>query len=425
MKYYLWILGCAMNYSDAERISSVLDSIGYKKVENEDDADIFIVVSCSVRQSAVNRIYGKIKDLKEIKTKRPFISVLSGCILKEDYKKLEKAFDIIFKIDDLEKLPELISQKTQNSTKESSDYLQIKPSYDSNFRAFVPISTGCNNFCTYCAVPYTRGREKSRLPEEVINEINELVKNGYKEITLLGQNVNSYGHDFGDKKDNSPFIDLLRNIDKINGKFRIYFYSNHPKDMTNDLINILPKLKHFPAYIHLPLQSGNDEVIKRMNRHYTKEEYLELTDKIKKALPNVTFTTDIIVGFPGETKKQFKDTKDVMEKVGYDMAFIAQYSPRPGTISAKLEDNISKEEKRKREDILQKVLSETALKNNIKLVGKKLEVLIDGQKKNKIYGRTTGFKIVEILSNDAVKVGEFINIEVTSDTPWKLKGKIL
>jgi tRNA-2-methylthio-N6-dimethylallyladenosine synthase len=425
MKYYLWILGCAMNYSDAERISSVLDSIGYKKVENEDDADIFIVVSCSVRQSAVNRIYGKIKDLKEIKTKRPFISVLSGCILKEDYKKLEKAFDIIFKIDDLEKLPELISQKTQNSTKESSDYLQIKPSYDSNFRAFVPISTGCNNFCTYCAVPYTRGREKSRLPEEVINEINELVKNGYKEITLLGQNVNSYGHDFGDKKDNSPFIDLLRNIDKINGKFRIYFYSNHPKDMTNDLINILPKLKHFPAYIHLPLQSGNDEVIKRMNRHYTKEEYLELTDKIKKALPNVTFTTDIIVGFPGETKKQFKDTKDVMEKVGYDMAFIAQYSPRPGTISAKLEDNISKEEKRKREDILQKVLSETALKNNIKLVGKKLEVLIDGQKKNQIYGRTNGFKIVEILSNDAVKVGEFINIEVTSATPWKLKGKIL
>lgn len=195
--------------------------------------------------------------------------------------------------------------------------------------------------------------------------------------------------------------------------------------MTNDLINILPKLKHFPAYIHLPLQSGNDEVIKRMNRHYTKEEYLELTDKIKKVLPNVTFTTDIIVGFPGETKKQFEDTKDVMEKVGYDMAFIAQYSPRPGTISAKLEDNISKEEKRRREDILQKVLSETALKNNIKLVGKKLEVLIDGQKKNKIYGRTTGFKIVEILSNDAVKVGEFINIEVTSATPWKLRGKIL
>ncbi len=424
MKYFIWILGCAMNYSDAERIASVLNTAGYQKTETEKDADIFIVVSCSVRQSAVNRIYGKVRDLKKIKSKRPFTTVLSGCVLEEDYDKLAKTFDIMLKIDDIEALPKLIEGGNSIKAK-SGDYLEIKPSYESGFRAFVPISTGCNNFCTYCAVPYTRGREKSRPFNNIIDEVKALIKNGYKEITLLGQNVNSYGHDFESGEKVNYFVELLSEIDKIEGKYRVYFYSNHPKDMSDELIHVLPTLKHFPHYIHLPLQSGNNEVIKEMNRHYTKEQYLSLVEKIRSAMPDITITTDIIVGFPGETSEQFSDTVDVMNKVSYDMAYIAQYSPRSGTASAKITDNITGDEKKKREDALQKILSETAFKNNQKFVGKKLEVLIDGSKKNKLYGRTDGYKVVEIKSDNKELIGNFINVEVITATPWKLESRLI
>jgi tRNA-2-methylthio-N6-dimethylallyladenosine synthase len=445
MKYYFWILGCAMNYSDAERISSVLDSLGYERTENEDEANLFFVISCSVRQSAINRIYGKIKDLKERKKKgQKLTTVLSGCVLDQDKKKLGKVFDIMFEINDLGQLPAILSRHPRhpeftedpglNSScgqndgvvkGKSGEYLSIQPHYISDFRAYVPISTGCNNFCSYCAVPYTRGREKSRPMNEIVSEIRKLINDDYKEITLLGQNVNSYGHDItGNKKDNSPFIELISALDQLHGNYRIYFYSNHPKDMTDKLIETMATLKHFPHYIHLPLQSGNDEILQKMNRHNTKEQYLALVKKIRKAMPDVTLTTDIIVGYPGETEKQFSDTVEVMKKAKFDMAFIAQYSPRPGTKSAKEIDEVTKEEKRRREEILQQILAGTVLEHNQKLVGTTQKVLVDERKGDIFYGRTEGYKVVEIKTDQPMQIGQFIKVKIESAESWKLRGSI-
>jgi tRNA-2-methylthio-N6-dimethylallyladenosine synthase len=480
MKYYFWILGCAMNYSDAERISAVLDSFGFQKTEKEKEADIVCVIACSVRQHAVDRIFGKIKEWK---TKPNLTTILSGCVLGPDRKKLEKEFDLIFEIKDIDKLIKVLdttlsrhsrpdresiqienmdSRLRGNDREEglvsktgipseftpsgarndkilSGEYLSIIPHYDSSFRAYIPVSTGCDNFCTYCAVPYTRGREKSRSMSEIINEIKNLIKNDYKEITLLGQNVNSYGNDWSysssvseksSRKDNSShtssnnrfFIELIKKIDHIPGDYRVYFYSNHPKDMTDELINVLLILKHFPHYLHLPLQSGSDEILKKMNRHYTQRQYLDLVKKIRTVMSDVALTTDIIVGFPNETKKQFEDTVKVMKEVKFDMAYISQYSPRPGTVSAKIKDNISREEKQNREKILQKILAVTAMENNQKIVGKTIKVLIDEAKKDKLYGRTGGYKVVEIKKSPTVKIGDFVEVKIESASAWKLTG---
>lgn len=412
MKYFFWILGCAMNYSDAERISAILDGIGYKQTLNEKEADIFIVVSCSVRQSAINRIYGKAKELREKKANNTnFKTILTGCVLEPDKKKLQKVFDIMIDIKDIATLPGLLGKG--NKDNDFEDYFRVSPRYESSFRAFVPISTGCDNFCSYCAVPYTRGREKSRPAEEIIKEVKGLITSGYKEITLLGQNVNSYAYNL---------IELFNNIDKIEGDYRVYFYSNHPKDMSKELVLAISKLKHFPHYIHLPLQSGNDEILRRMNRHYTKEKYLELVKMIRAILPKVTLTTDIIVGYPGETEKQFEDTTDVMKQARFDMAFIAQYSPRPGTVSAKETDNIPLEEKKQREAYLQKILAETVLEHNQKLLYTNQLVLVDEFKKNKYFGRTEGYKVVEIKTDQKLTLGQFINVKIEKASSWKLLG---
>jgi tRNA-2-methylthio-N6-dimethylallyladenosine synthase len=429
MKYYIWVLGCAMNYSDAERIAAVLDSLGYSKTEDEKEADLFITVACSVRQSAINRIYGKVRDLKRYKEKNPnFKTILSGCVLEEDRKKMSKVFDIMFEVKDLEKLPgmlgNILGEPEAEKRGASGEYLGVTPHYESTFRAYVPISTGCNNFCTYCAVPYTRGREKSRPKEEIIKEVEDLIEKGYKEITLLGQNVNSYGNDIEGHETNKPFIQLLEKIDKIKGDYRIYFYSNHPKDFTDELIACLKHLRHFPRYIHLPLQSGDSEIIRRMNRQHTKEQYLSLVEKIRTAMPDVTLTTDIIVGFPSETLEQFGDTVEAMEKAKFDMAFIAQFSPRSGTIASKMLDDVTKDEKKRREDILQKILAETVKEHNKKLVKTTQKVLIDGQKGGKYYGRTEGYKVVEIKTDQDLELGQFIDVKIESATAWKLSGKI-
>jgi tRNA-2-methylthio-N6-dimethylallyladenosine synthase len=367
VKYYLWVLGCAMNYSDAERIATVLGLLGYKKTDKEADADLIITVACSVRQHAIDRIYGATKKWERMKRKKPLMTGLSGCVLPEDKKKMTKAFDFIFEIQDLGKLPELLKEKSISTSAVDLGYLSVRPKYESDFSAYLPIMTGCNNFCSYCAVPYTRGREKSRPMDEILTEVKDLVKIGYKEITLLGQNVNSYQY---------GFATLLKEIDKIQGDYRVYFYSNHPKDMGSELIKTISRLIHFPHYIHLPLQSGNDEILRKMNRHYTKKEYLKLVEEIRTQIPGVVLTTDIIVGFPGEKEKEFKDTQDVMRAVKFEMAFLAQYSPRTGTVSAKLKDDVSRAEKIRREKILTNILAETAEEKNEKLVGKTVRVLL-------------------------------------------------
>jgi len=439
MKYYFWIIGCAMNYTDAERMAAVLESLGYTKTEVEGEADLFIVISCSVRESAALSIYGKVRDLNQYRETNPdFKTILTGCVLEKDKKKLGRVFDIVMTMEDLPKLGKLLSRHSEFTSESREDetlkqvqddgtrYLSITPHYESSFRAYVPISTGCDNFCTYCAVPYTKGREKSRLMDEIIAEVENLIGNGFKEITLLGQNVNSYGHDItGDKSDNSPFIELITKLDAISGEYRIYFYSNHPKDMTDELIGTLATLKHFPHYIHLPLQSGNDDIIRGMNRHYTKNQYLDLVGKVRNILPDVTLTTDIIVGFPGETEDQFADTVDVMEKTEFDMAFIAQYSPRSGTVSAKQPDDVTESEKKKREKVLQSIVKRSVLEHNKLLVGTTQRVLVDELKNGKYFGRTEGFKVVEIKTDQPLEVGQFVEVQIESAESWKLSGKLL
>ncbi|MDD3480750.1 MAG: tRNA (N6-isopentenyl adenosine(37)-C2)-methylthiotransferase MiaB [Patescibacteria group bacterium] len=413
MKYYLFVIGCDMNKSDAERIATVFDILGYKRAESEEEADVLLAVACSVRLSATNRVFGRGREWQKYR-KRGALTMVSGCVLTRDKKKLEKYYDHIFPIEEMNKLPELLKLKKAKKD-DLSEYLRIHPIYESDFRAYIPIMTGCDNFCSYCAVPYTRGREKSRTEEEIIAEVKGLIEKNYKEIILLGQNVNSY-------KPN--FTKLIVKIDKLKGEHRIYFYSNHPKDVSGELIKALPGLKHFPNYLHLPLQSGNDEILKKMNRHYTKDSYLKLIEKIKKDIPDIVITTDIIVGFPGEKVDQFEDTKMVMENVGFDMAYISEYSERPGTLSAKMEDDVPDQEKAKREKELQKVLGRTSGENNKKLVGTTQRVLIDAKKKDKYYGRTDSYKVVEIKTDQSLEIGQFYMIEIREAGDWKLRGRI-
>lgn len=451
MKYYIFIVGCAMNYSDSERIAAVFDSFGFTRSKSEEDANILIAVSCSVRQTAVDRIYGKSGDWKKRKKKDPgFLTILSGCVLPEDKKKLKESFDLIFEINNIEELKKFLvssvkkinSKNKNNLIKNESDYskilncdkdyLSIIPSYESSFRAYVPIMTGCNNFCSYCAVPYVRGREKSRPSAEIIKEIKNLVKRGFKEIILLGQNVNSYQVASNEKflkvgghRNRESFLKLIKKIDQIGGDYRVYFYSNHPKDMSLDLISAMSNLKHFPPYIHLPLQSGSDRILKSMNRHYTQKEYLGLVSRIKKDIPNVGITTDVIVGYPGETVEDFNQTKKVFERVGFEMAFISTYSPRPMTASSKIKDDIPLEEKRRREKILTEILRKNLILKNKKMIGKKVRVLIDGKKGEIFYGRDDLYKVVEIETDKPIVLGQFVKVKIIKTDTWKIKGRVI
>lgn len=336
MKYFLVTFGCQMNKADSEKITAVLENKGYKVGSKIDEADLVVVNMCSVRQSAVNRVYGVLEKLKNQKSKAK--TILTGCILKKDKKKFAKLFNEIINIKDLTK--------------------KIKSKYSNNFSASIPIMTGCNNFCSYCVVPYTRGREISRPSEEIICEVKNLVKRGFKEIWLLGQNVNSYS--------DIPFSELLRKINSISGKFWIRFTSPHPKDFSDDLIKAMTECKKVAKYLNLPVQSGDDKILKKMNRPYTVKQYKSLVKKIRKKIPDINLSTDVIVGFPGETKKQFENTVKLFKEIKYDIAYISKYSHRSGTTAAKLKDNVSQKEKKRREKVLTEILKQTALENNKK-----------------------------------------------------------
>jgi tRNA-2-methylthio-N6-dimethylallyladenosine synthase len=453
MKYFIWILGCAMNNSDAERIATVMELLGYTKTEAESEADVLITVACSVRQKAIDRIHGKVKEIRRYKAKNPdFKAILTGCVLEKDKKEFLKDFDAVLPIDDIGTLPSLLSPnhleidhsdlnenlklKIENC---ENDYLSLTPHYESHFRAYVPIMTGCNNFCSYCAVPYTRGREKSRPEEEILAEVKKLIESGYKEITFLGQNVNSYENNPKDlshnPKSENRFVELLKKLDKIPGEWRGYFYSNHPKDISEELLCLMPTLKHFPAYLHFPLQSGSDRILKEMHRHYNQSQYLEGVGKIRAAMPEMTLTTDIIVGYPGETEADFEETLKVMRQAKYDMVFSAQYSPRPGSQSAKLPDDVPLPEKKRREKLVIELTKETSEANNQRFIGRVERVLVDEKKKDTYFARTAGYKVVEIKLNNPehaegslkknLKIGEFVDVRIDSIGPWKLQASLL
>lgn len=334
MRYHIITFGCQMNKADSERIAAKFEKKGYKPTKNINDSDLILVNMCSIRQPAVDRVYGVARKFEWLKKKNKKLkTILTGCILKKDSNKLKKWFDLI--------------EKKEN-------ILSCLPIYKGKKSALIPISNGCNNFCSYCVVPYVRGHLVCRNHKEILKEVKKAVRNGVKEIWLLGQNVNDYESPTNGKMD---FTELFSKINKISGEFRIFFTSPHPKNFSDKLIKTLADSKHFSRYLNLPVQSGNDKILKAMNRSYTVKKYLDLVKRIRKAMPDINLSTDVIVGFPRETKLQFKETENLFKKIKFNIAYINKYSPRIGTAAFKLKDNVLLDEKKRREKILMDIIN--------------------------------------------------------------------
>jgi len=413
-----------MNVSDSERVSSFLEKQGLRDAEEIDAADIIIFNTCGIRQAAENRVYGLINNFRKTNTRSKVI--VTGCLAnrRDVQKRLKGKVDLFCEIKDFPKdmLAILSDTRRDAALCASEEYLSIIPRHANNFEALVPIMTGCNNFCSYCVVPHARGREVSRPMDVIVSEARALIANECNMITLLGQNVDSYS----DGKNTFPI--LLKRINAIPGKFWITFVSSHPKDMDDKLIETVAKCKKVCEWIHLPIQAGDNEILRRMNRKYTQNHYFGRISKIKSAFkkykPTIPFSlsTDIIVGFPGETKKQFLESSKVMEKAKFDMAYFGQFSPRPGTTAWKMKDNVSKEEKARREFVLNEILKKTALANNRKYVGATQEVLIEKEKGGYYFGKTRTMKNVKIRAEGILPLGSFVKVQITNCSVWNLEG---
>lgn len=417
-----------MNKSDSERIVTTLQNASMTHVDCPEDADVIILNTCSIRKSAEDRVFTFLSRNK--KSDGPTIGV-TGCMVNIQKKKLSEKASFCFEIKDLENLPQIIGKQTTKAvTIDSADYLNIAPSLESKIHAYIPIMSGCDNFCSYCVVPYSRGREVSRKSENIIQEINELVKKGYKAFTLIGQNVNSYGKNL---EEDINFEQLLRRICAIDADFWIWFVSSHPKDMSKELINTIAREQKLCSYIHFAVQSGSDTILKAMNRHYTHNHCIELTDYIKATIPNVSLSTDIIVGFPGETTKDFDDTLDLCKRIDFNMAYISRFSPRPGTKAALLEETVSPQGKKEREHLILDILKNKNIQNNKKMIGETVTVLIDKQivtktreEKNTLYiGKTAPFKTVKCNSKKPIETGQFVRVAITNARDWGFEGEVV
>ena len=445
LKYNILTFGCQLNENDSEKLCGMLEEMGYKETENAEDADIALFNTCCVRENAEDRLFGKLGELKRLKEQKGLIIAIGGCMMQEKHitDKIKKSYpfvDIIFGTHTLHKFPEDLYKTIQEKRKiedildiDGKVYEGLPIKRNSNIKASVTIMNGCNNFCSYCIVPYVRGRERSREPRDIINEVKELASKGYKEITLLGQNVNSYlrvekekGIEFEEYEGVNSFATLLRAINKIDGIERIRFVSPHPKDFTDDVIEAIAECDKVCKLVHLPLQSGNTKVLKEMNRKYTKEQYLDLVDKMKKIIPNLTLSTDIIVGFPGETDEEFEDTLDVVRKVKFEQVYMFIYSRRVGTPGDKMENQIPEEIKHKRFDKLKALVESQIEENNQKYIGTIQKVLVEGKSKNNpnmLSGRTDSNKVV-IFEGSMDLIDKIIDMEIVSEHMWYLKGKI-
>lgn len=428
--------GCQQNENDSERIRGMLDTMGFAFTDSEDDADFILYNTCAVREGAEMRVLGNIGALKKIKEKRPELIVgICGCMMQQESmsKRIKSKFKhvtVVFGTHSLYTFPEIMyravceNERVIHRVESEGRLAEDIPVYrEKTSSAWVSIMYGCNNFCSYCIVPYVRGRERSRDPEAVIAEIEALAKDGVKEITLLGQNVNSYGKDLDRDID---FADLLLMADKVEGIRRIRFVTSHPKDMTDKLIETLPKVTKLCKQIHLPFQAGSNRILKEMNRRYTKERYLELAEKIRKVLPDASFTTDIIVGFPGETYEDFLETIDVIEKVRFDSVFSFIYSKRGGTPAAKMENQVPEEIKHKHFDILLDVQNRISREINETYKDRVEEIMVEGLSKNNpdaMCGRTDSGKIVNFPKDDRLSNGDFIKVKITKISTWSLAGE--
>ncbi|MCW3804700.1 tRNA (N6-isopentenyl adenosine(37)-C2)-methylthiotransferase MiaB [Plebeiibacterium marinum] len=440
MKYYLLTLGCQMNLSDSERVASVLNAAGYTKADNEEDANLIGILACSVRQKAIDKVYNKIFTWNKWKNKKNLITFISGCVLPADKERFLKLFDIVFAMPELPQFPKMLTEygitspmaivpEPNNPIDEIQLFWDVKPKYDSSFEAFVPIQNGCNKFCTYCAVPYTRGREVSRPSDEILTEVKSLAEKGYKSITLLGQNVNSYGLDKHGEE--ITFAELLEKIgeigEAINNEFWVYFTSPHPMDMTDDIFHIIAKYKCLGKQIHFPLQSGDEKVLIKMNRKHSVEKYRETMQSLRRILPQATVFTDIIVGFTDETEEQFENTRKAMAEFKYNMAYIAMYSPRPGATSYKWEDNITLDEKKRRYAVLSEELQKHTYEYNKSLIGKTLKVLVREQDRKPGYlsGHTDGKIVVRLASDNKELIGQIVELKITSAARFSIEGELV
>ncbi len=434
-KAYTKFYGCAQNEADMELLRGMMEKMGYEFTEEPKEADLITINTCAVREGAEDRIYGNVGAFKKLKEKKPdLIIVVCGCMTQRGgpAEKLRKSYpyvDIIFGTHGIENFPKMLFERLTLGkrvfavTEEASVNEGLPIKRKESVSANVSIIYGCNNFCSYCIVPYTRGRERSRRWENVVAEVKELAANGVTEITLLGQNVNSYGKDLDC---GINFAQLLRKINEIDGIKRIRFMTSHPKDLSDELIKAMTECDKVCRQLHLPVQAGNNRVLKEMNRKYTREDYLALVGKIRAAMPDITLTTDIIVGFPNEIKEEFADTLDIIEKVRYDGIFSFIYSKRSGTPAAKMEDSISDEEKSENLTKLLEVQKEIQLEINKNYLGKEYEVLVDGTSKtdeNILSGRTDGGKIVHFTGGKEL-IGKYVNIKITDVKSFYLTGEI-
>ena len=433
--YFLLTYGCQMNESDSERYAGQLESLGYRRTEDMDMADVVLLNTCCVRETAEGKILGKIGELKHVKQHNPnLIIAVAGCMAQEWQDRLfERAphIDLVIGTHNIHKLVELIRERQAKSGHYLEADMTVPAFHDlptkrfQKFFAWVPIMNGCNKFCTYCIVPYVRGREVSRPIADIVREIEEIAKEGYKEITLLGQNVNSYGLDL---KDGTDFSSLLQAVDRIGGIERVRYMTSHPKDMTFAMIDAIADSKKVVNHMHLPIQSGSDELLKKMNRGYTVDQYMELVEYARKRIPDLVLTTDIIVGFPGETEEMFCQTLDLLKRVQYDMAYTFIYSPRTGTPAAKMDHQIPQEEKSRRLQRLMDVQNVYSLQLNQAMEHKEYEVIVEGPTKNDEnhwFGRTTGNKMIIWEHDGSAAVGDTVKVAVDKGQTWVLKGHLI
>lgn len=438
---YIQTFGCQQNVADSEKIAGMCVSMGYKLCNEPADADLIVVNTCAIREHAEKRALSIIGQYKHLKAKKPSLMiVVCGCMVAQEHRRNDIKFrypyvDFIFGASSLFRLPQLIVERIEKKKRlycpEENEYLVaegIPAERESTFKAWVSVMYGCNNFCTYCIVPYVRGRERSRRPEDIISEVRELVKAGYKDITLLGQNVNSYGKDAkGDGGEVYDFADLLADIDKIEGDYYIRFMTSHPKDASKKLIDVIASSRHIAHQFHLPMQSGSDEILKRMNRRYDTKKYMETVEYMREKISDITISSDIIVGFPGETEEDFQGTLDMLSRVKFDMVYSFIYSPRKGTPAAEMEEQIDDKIKSERFDRLLALQNEISYEKNQPLKGNVLRVLCDGRSKNNdgvFSGRSEGNKIVLFEGND-LDTGKFLDLKITRADTFALYGEKL
>lgn len=431
--YYLKTYGCQMNEHDSENIAAMIESLGFKRIDDYEDADLVLLNTCSIRENAHNKAFGMLGRLKHIKeTKNPSLIIgLCGCMAQEagvveEILKDYRFVNFVFGTHNLHELPSILTKAYETGSQtievysKEGDLVEDMPVKRTNsYKAYVNIIYGCDKFCTYCIVPYTRGGQRSRKKEDILKEVRELVDDGYKEVTLLGQNVNAYGKDL---YDDYGLGELLEDVSKTNIP-RVRFMTSHPWDFTDRMIDVIAKYPNIMPSIHLPIQSGSSRILKLMGRRYTKEEYLELFDKIKSKIPGVMVSTDIIVGFPGEEEEDFKETLEIAEYCKYDNAFTFIFSKRENTPACKLKDNTSLSEKEERLQRLNEVVNHYFLENNKKLVGKTVEVLVEGisSKKNMYYGYSDTNKLINFTGDD-LKIGDIVPVEIDSAKTWSLDG---